>query len=531
MGITDKLKLNLSRRAKIFTLLGIALLAGGGGAALYYYQGNSDGQSATAGNGQRGLGGRRGERASNRPQPVKASEAKIGDLDIVVSALGTVTASNTATVKPRVDGMLTKINFREGQVVKAGDLLAEIDPRPFQIQLDQVRGQLTKDDALLAAAKVDLERYRNLLSKDSIAKQQVDTQEALVRQYRGTVEADKAQVNNARLQLGFTRITAPASGRLGLRLVDVGNTIRTSDVSGLVVITQTQPIHAVFAIPAESIGNIVNRTSKGEALDVEAWDRDGRMRLTTGKLLSIDNQIDVATGTVKLKAEFTNKDNSLFPNQFINIKLKVETRAASLLLASAAVQRNAQGTFVYLINKEEQTVDPRPVRLGPTNGELIAVESGLSAGDQVVVDGADRLKPGGKVDVLSIDGKSVAVESTPPTGESAGGGGKERRKQREDSESKPAKDSSTSAASNERPAGENRERNRRPREEGKSASTEEAGNSNNGNGNEERRGQHRCAPEKIANDPEAAARCERFRKMREENGGNWPPREGGRRGE
>ncbi|UCV20111.1 MdtA/MuxA family multidrug efflux RND transporter periplasmic adaptor subunit [Ferribacterium limneticum] len=519
MGITDKLKFKLNRRAGIIALLGSVLLIGGGSAAVYYTQGG-DGQSATPGSGQRGPGGRRGDRAGNRPQPVKASEAKLGDLDIVVSALGTVTASNTATVKPRVDGQLIRINFREGQQVKSGDLLAEIDPRQYQIQLDQVSGQLTKDEALLAAARVDLERYRNLLSKDSIAKQQVDTQEALVRQYRGVVEADKAQVDNARLQLGFTRVTAPAAGRLGLRQVDVGNNVRAADATGLVVITQTQPINTVFAIPAESVGNVVNKIGKGETLAVEAWDRDGRTLLTTGKLLSVDNQIDVATGTVKLKAEFANKDNSLFPNQFVNIKLKVETRAASLLVNTAAVQRNAEGTFVYVINREEQTVDPRPVRLGPTNGEVVAVDSGLKVGDLVVVDGADRLRPGGKVDVLSTDGKSNADERKTDTGEGNQGG--ERRRRRDAGEEKASTASPAPQAGAEPSAAENPDRPRRARDESNGntaggAPTQTAQAAPEG----ERRGQRRCAPENIANDPEAAARCERFRKMRE----------GGRRGE
>jgi multidrug efflux system membrane fusion protein len=532
MGIKDKLKFNLSRRNKIIALLGSALVLGGGVAAYYYAPASADVQSASQ-RGPGGPGGRRGERGGNRAQPVKATEAKIGDLDIVVSALGTVTASNTATVKSRVDGQLIRINFREGQLVKTGDLLAEIDPRQYQIQLDQVSGQLTKDEALLAAARVDLERYRNLLSKDSIAKQQVDTQEALVRQYRGVVEADKALVDNARLQLGFTRVTAPAAGRLGLRQVDVGNNVRASDATGLVVITQTQPINTVFAIPAESVGNVVNRLGKGETLAVEAWDRDGRTLLTTGKLLSVDNQIDVTTGTVKLKAEFANKDNSLFPNQFVNIKLKVETRAASLLVNTAAVQRNVQGTFVYVINKDEQTVDPQPVRLGPTNGELVAVDSGLKAGDLVVVDGADRLRPGGKVDVLSTDGRSNSDERKPESAEGNQVG--ERRRRRDAGDSKAAADTPAPKAGAEQGAGENRDRPRRERREEKANSGEAAPAKTTqaapDGAREDGRGRRRCAPENIANDPEAAARCERFRKMREENGGNWPPREGGRRGE
>ncbi|MDD2662179.1 MAG: MdtA/MuxA family multidrug efflux RND transporter periplasmic adaptor subunit [Dechloromonas sp.] len=418
MGIKDKL--NLNRRARLAVLIGAVLAVGAGGAAVHY--GRSGETTAGAPEAApAGPGGRSGDRQGGRPQPVKATEARNGDLDITVGALGTVTASNTATVRPRVDGQLVRIHFREGQQVRAGDLLAEIDPRPFRIQLEQATGQLTRDEALLAAARVDLERYRGLLTKDSIAKQQVDTQEALVRQYRGVVEADQAQVDNARLQLGFTRITAPAAGRLGLRQVDVGNGVRSTDAGGIVVITQTQPIHAVFAIPADSLGPVVQRLQRGDALEVEAWDRDGRTRLTRGRLLSIDNQIDVTTGTVKLKAEFPNRDEQLFPNQFVNIRLRVEQRRDSLLLASAAVQRNAQGSFVHVIDPENQTVSPRPIRLGPSNGELVAVEDGLQAGERVVLDGTDRLRPGSRVEVLSLDGRSLAGESAPAEGRPAAG--------------------------------------------------------------------------------------------------------------
>lgn len=414
MSTTDKPKFTLTRRTKVIALLVSVLFATGGATALHFTGKTGESPEKTSASGPRGLGGARSAQAGGRAQPVKATQARVGDLDIMLSALGTVTASNTAIVKSRVDGQLVRIHFREGQQVKTGDLLAEIDSRQYKIQLDQVHGQLTKDEALLAAAKVDLERYRNLLGKDSIAKQQVDTQEALVQQYRGIVEADKAQVDNARLQLGFTRVTAPASGRLGLRQVDVGNNVRASDATGLVVITQTRPIHAVFAIPAESVSHVAGALSGDRPLEVGAWDRDGRTLLTRGKLLSLDNQIDVTTGTVKLKAEFANRDDSLFPNQFVNIRLKLETRSANLLLASAAIQRNAQGSFVHLIHPDDKTVEPRPVRLGPTNGELVVIEDGLQAGDQVVIDGADRLKPGGKVDVLSVDGKSTATKTAEP---------------------------------------------------------------------------------------------------------------------
>jgi multidrug efflux system membrane fusion protein len=431
----EKFKIGLGRRTRIALVVG-TVLALGGGAYLYFQPAANKDTAATTDGAPGGPGGkRRGPPGGgNRVQPVKASEARIGDLDVALTALGTVTASNTAVVKPRVDGQLVKINFREGQLVKAGDVLAEIDPRPFQVLVDQAHGQLLKDQALLSAALVDLDRYRGLLAKDSIAKQQVDTQDALVRQYRGMVETDKAQEDNARLNLDFSRIKAPAAGRLGLRLVDVGNMVHSSDTNGIVVITQTQPIYVVFAIPSESLGNIVGRLQNGDSFVVEAWNRDGKAMLAAGKLLSVDNQIDVTTGTVKLKAEFSNKDNSLFPNQFVNARLKVETRRASVLLPSAAVQRNAQGTYVYVIKKDEQTVEPRPVKLGPASGELTVIDKGLAAGEQVVLDGADKLRPGVKVDVMAVDGQAQAGNATAQSGDNPPNA--ERRQRRGDGENR-----------------------------------------------------------------------------------------------
>lgn len=408
MGLREKLK--LSRRNKILALLGAALVLGGGAYWFHSTSANSatgegDKSARTGGpGGNAGEGRRRFKGGGNRVQPVKVVDAKRGDLDVVLSALGTVTSSNTATVRPRVDGQLLKIRFREGEQVKAGDVLAEIDPRPFQIQVDQVHGQLIKDQALLSNAQVDLERYRGLLAKESIARQQVDAQEALVRQYQGTVETDKAQEANARLQLAWTRISAPVAGRVGLRLADVGNMVRASDATGLVVITQTQPIHVVFAIPVDNIGAIVGKLQEGARLPVEVRDRDGKVVLATGKLLSADNQMDVTTGTVKLKAEFANKDNRLFPNQFVNAFLKLESRRDSVLLPSAAIQRNNRGTFVFVVNQEEQTVAIRLVVLGASSGETVAIESGLEAGEQVVLDGTDRLRPGAKVEVVGSEG-------------------------------------------------------------------------------------------------------------------------------
>ena len=413
----------MSRRTR-WILIACLVLAGG--AAIYWFNGKDRADSAASSGGRRGMDG--------RPMPVLATEARRGDIDVMLSALGTVTARNTAIVKPRVDGQLLRIAFQEGQLVRAGDVLAEIDPRPFQAQLDQASGQLVRDQALLANAKIDLDRYQTLLAKDSIAKQQVDSQAALVKQYQGTVKADQGNVDNARLQLGFTKITAPISGRLGLRQVDLGNMVKASDTNGIVIITETQPIMAIFSIPADSLGAVLKGRQAGESLPVEAWDRDNRNKLAVGKLLSIDNQIDTATGTVKLKAEFANADNALFPNQFVNTRLRVETRKDAILVPSAAVQRGTSGTFVYVVNVEEKMVAVRPVTLGPAQAEVVAIEKGLAAGEQVVVDGADKLRQDAKVELMTPESRQAIGSGggNRADGEKAGGpgskGGEGRRK-------------------------------------------------------------------------------------------------------
>jgi multidrug efflux system membrane fusion protein len=367
---------------------------------------------------------RRGMNGAGRPVPVVIATARKGDIDVIVNALGTVTARSTVTIKPRVDGQLARIAFREGQLVKSGDVLAEIDPRPFQVQLDQANGQLVRDQALLANARLDLDRYRGLLAKDSIAKQQVDAQESLMRQYEGGVQADRAQVDNAKLQLAFTRVTAPVSGRLGLRLVDAGNMVHASDAGGLVVITQTQPITVIFSIPSDSLPAVVGKLQANEILAAEAWDREGKTRLAAGKLLTVDNQIDTTTGTVKLKAEFLNTDNTLFPNQFVNVRLRIETRHGVILVPVAATQRGTQGTFFYVV-KEGKSVDLRPVTLGPVVNDIVAVEKGLMPGEQVVIDGADKLRQGAKVEVASPGAREAGHENgakKSPRGEGKWGG-------------------------------------------------------------------------------------------------------------
>src|SRR5450830_812878 len=351
-------------RAGLVGLLILLLGLGAGGAWYWKKQGATAPEGAAEGGapgapGGPGAGARRFG-AGNRPQPVSARAAKRQDLRVSVNAIGTITALNTATVRARVDGELRRILFREGQQVKAGDLLA----------------------------------------KDSIAKQQVDTQDALVGQLKGTVLSDQAQVDNARLQLSYTRVTAPISGRLGLRQVDLGNIVHASDTTGLVTITQTQPIAVVFAVPEAYLPQINQRLqAKGGVLGVEAWDREQRRRLAQGRVLTTDNAIDTTTGTIKLKAEFPNADGTLFPNQFANIRLQLDTLPNALVAPNNAIQRGSMGTFVYLV-KDDGTVTLRKVTTGAVDGDWVAIEGEIEPGDRRVTDGADRLREGAKVEVI-----------------------------------------------------------------------------------------------------------------------------------
>ncbi len=391
------------RRSFLGWVVGLAVIAAIAGAAWWYRPLLREAPEARIGRFQ-----------SPGPTPVVVATIERGDMKLIAAALGTVTPLATVTVRTQISGQIIKIGFEEGQRVKQGDFLAQIDPRPYQNALDQTEGQLLRDQALLRNAETDLARYRRLYTQDSIARQQLDTQENLVRQYQGTVKTDEALVSNARLNLAYCRIVAPISGRVGLRLVDQGNYVQAGDAGGIVVITETQPITVMFTLPEDALPAILKRLRAGATLEATALDRRGVRPLATGILASVDNQIDPATGTVKLRAHFANADEGLFPNQFVNIRLLVDTRRDAMIAPTAAIQRGVPGTFVYTLNPD-QTVAVRPVQLGPAEGERTVIDSGLEAGAVVVVDGADRLREGMRV---------VLPESAPasPRGQGQGQG-------------------------------------------------------------------------------------------------------------
>ncbi len=362
-----------------------------------------------------GWAGRPGAGAG--PTPVSAEVAQKSDLNIRLAALGTVTPVYTATIRSRVDGELQQIYFTEGTHVTAGALLAEIDPRPFTVLKLQAEAQLAKDNALLENARVDLKRYQTLLEQDSVASQQVDTQVALVHQYEAALKVDQAQVESANLQLTYAHITAPVSGRIGLRGVDQGNIVHASDANGIAVITQLQPITVLFSIPQDAIPQVMKTFATGEAMVVDAFDRDGRTKLATGRLATVDNQIDPTTGTVKLRAEFENKDELLFPNQFVNVQLIVGKLVDATIIPTAAVQRGTVGTYVYVV-PDGKTATVRQVETGPTEHGMIAVTKGVNPGETVIVDGVDKLREGAPVELIarSTGDKPTGPRKPPPGG-------------------------------------------------------------------------------------------------------------------
>jgi multidrug efflux system membrane fusion protein len=393
------LSARVSRREAGASLLAVVVIVGLAGAALAAWLMSRPGD-APRDSPARGATEKSGRDAPPGPSnPVVVAAVRQGTLDVHLNALGTVTPLNTVVVRSRVDGQLMRVMFKEGQSVKAGDLLAQIDPRPFEVQLTLATGQLARNQAQLGNARTDLERYRTLLAQDSISLQQVDTQEALVRQLEAAVQADQGGIDSAKLQLSHARVTAPISGRVGLRQVDPGNIVRQSDPGGIVVITQMQPMGVLFPIPEDSLPRVLRRLAAGDRVAVEAWDRAQKVKLGSGRLLTADNVIDPATGTVKLKAEFANADGALYPNQFVNVRLAVETRTGATLAPTAAIQRGAAGPFVYVV-RPDRTVAVTAVTVGPAQGEVTAIDSKLSPGTLVVVDGADRLREGARVEVV-----------------------------------------------------------------------------------------------------------------------------------
>jgi multidrug efflux system membrane fusion protein len=370
-----------------WALLVLAVIA----AAIWYYHRPSE-QPKTAGRGQ--FGG---------PVPVALATVQKGDMPVTLTGLGTVTPLATVTVKTQINGYLTQVAFQEGQMVKKGDFLAQIDPRPYQVALEQAEGQLAKDQALLRNAELDLQRYNTLVAQNSIARQTRDTQVSLVAQDQAAIKTDQAQVDAQKLNLVYAHIISPVTGRVGLRQVDAGNYVQTSDPNGIVVVTQLQPISVIFTLPEDNLPAVMKQVHAGAVLPVTAYDRTGTTALGKGRLETVDNQIDTTTGTVKLRAIFDNEQETLFPNQFVNVQLLVDTLHDTNIVPVSAIQHGAPGAFVYVV-KPDQTATVQTVKIGPGDGQQVAVLDGLQLGDKVVVDGSDRLREGAKVTLASLGG-------------------------------------------------------------------------------------------------------------------------------
>lgn len=386
------------RRWWIWVLIVLVL-----GIAVWYFRSSAQKQSQNASAAARSRG--------NQATPVTVAKAQSSDLPVYFTGLGTVTAYYTVTVHPRVDGQIMKVYFKEGQFVHKGEALVEIDPRPYQVQLEQAMGQLAKDVASLKDATVNLERDTSLYAAGIIPKQQLDTQGAIVKQGQGSVDADQAAIDNAKLELVYCHVTAPISGRIGLRLVDPGNIVHATDTNGLIVITQLQPIAVIFTLPQDELEQVYKELRAHDRLTADAYDRDDTTKIASGYLETIDNQIDTTTGTYKLKAVFNNQDNALFPNQFVNIHLLVTTEKNATMIPAAAVQRGPQGTYVYVVNGNVAKV--RTVKTGITEGNVIAIESGIQPGDEVVTDGLDKLTDGSKIEARNPTGGPAGGQATP----------------------------------------------------------------------------------------------------------------------
>ncbi|NTY40448.1 MULTISPECIES: MdtA/MuxA family multidrug efflux RND transporter periplasmic adaptor subunit [Burkholderia cepacia complex] len=389
---------------------------------------------AAAGSGaSSGAGGHRGRGGpaamANVPQPVQVATATQGEMPIVLSALGTVTPLANVTVKTQLSGYLQSVSFQEGQIVKKGDVLAQIDPRPYQVSLENAEGTFARDSALLATARLDLKRYQTLLSQDSIASQTVDTQKSLVKQYEGAVKTDQAAIDSAKLNLTYARITAPVSGRVGLRQVDPGNYVTPGDSNGIVVITQLQPMSVIFTTSEDNLPQILKQVNAGQKLSVTAYNRNNTVPLETGSLATLDNQIDTSTGTVKLRANFDNKEGMLFPNQFVNTRLLVDVMRNATIVPTSAVLTGSIGQFVYVV-KPDNTVTVRKVKPGPVDGERTSIVSGIALGERVVTDGSDRLREGAKISIPADKpkGASGARGASAASGASGAGGSRGEHK-------------------------------------------------------------------------------------------------------
>lgn len=388
----------------------IAIVAGLG----YWHAQKPDAPSGQHASGQqrKAGGGRPGMRGALAP--VQAATAVSAAVPRYLSGLGTITAANTVTVRSRVDGQLMALHFQEGQQVKAGDLLAEIDPSQFKVALAQAEGQLARDKATLANARRDLARYQQLSKTNLVSRQELDAQQALVNETLGTLKADEAAVASAQLQLTWSRITAPIDGRVGLRQVDIGNQISSGDTNGIVVLTQTHPVDVLFTLPESDIATIVQAQKAGKTLTVEAWDRTNTQKLSTGTLLSLDNQIDATTGTIKLKGRFENQDDALFPNQFVNTRMLVDTQQDAIVIPTAALQMGNDGHFVWVLNSDNK-VSKHTVTTGIQDSEKVVITAGLSAGDRVVTDGIDRLTEGASVEVVDAHNAQAETPKEAPT--------------------------------------------------------------------------------------------------------------------